>query len=81
MRSKPPAPPYLAKADRLSKAAKEQLANHERDFAEAVKGIPESHRDTAMLHFYTSDAEADARHQTGYARTDCGGGARPHAAA
>ncbi|HFC6386987.1 TPA: LPD7 domain-containing protein [Neisseria bacilliformis] len=45
---------YLAKADRLSKAAKEQLANHERDFAEAVKGIPESHRDTAMLHFYTS---------------------------
>ena len=45
---------YLAKADRLSKAAKEQLANHEHDFAEAVKGIPESHRDTAMLHFYTS---------------------------
>lgn len=45
---------YLDKADKLSKAAREQLANHERDFAEAVKGIPESHRDTAMLHFYTS---------------------------
>ena len=45
---------YLAKADKLSKAAKEQLANHERDFAEAVKGIPEGNRESAMLHFYTS---------------------------
>lgn len=45
---------YLSKADKLSKAAKEQLANHERDFAEAVKGIPEGNRESAMLHFYTS---------------------------
>ena len=44
---------YLSKADRLSKAAKEQLANHERDFAEAVKGIPESKHESAMLNFYT----------------------------
>lgn len=44
---------YLAKADKLSKAAKEQLANHERDFAEAVKGIPESKHESAMLNFYT----------------------------
>lgn len=44
---------YLAKADKLSKAAKEQLANHERDFAEAVKGIPENKHESAMLNFYT----------------------------
>ena len=44
---------YLAKADKLSKAAKEQLANHERDFAEAVKSIPESKHESAMLNFYT----------------------------
>lgn len=44
---------YLSKADKLSKAAKEQLANHERDFAEAVKGIPESKHESAMLNFYT----------------------------
>jgi hypothetical protein len=29
------------------------LANHERDFAEAVKGIPESKHESAMLNFYT----------------------------
>ena len=44
---------YLAKADKLSKAAKEQLANHERDFSEAVKGIPENKHESAMLNFYT----------------------------
>ena len=29
------------------------MANHERDFAEAVKGIPENKHESAMLNFYT----------------------------
>lgn len=45
---------YLSKADKLSKAAKNRLADHERDFTDAISGMPQKNRDTAMLHFYTS---------------------------
>lgn len=45
---------YLSKADKLSKTAKNRLADHERDFTDAISGMPQKNRDSAMLHFYTS---------------------------
>ncbi|OSI10946.1 LPD7 domain-containing protein [Neisseria zoodegmatis] len=45
---------YLSKADKLSKTAKNRLADHERDFTDAISGMPQKNRDTAILHFYTS---------------------------